>query len=432
MQKKVIEFWLAFLICLAVCHANAATHYLVPTNTAAANPFDSWVTAGTSVIDVVKAAMTNATTPRTVWATNGVYVLTNDVTITNDVALKGVNGRDATIFNGSKLYHFVMRHTNCVLDSLTVTNGFSSVGGGGILVMCGTVTNCLVTTCANADRFGAGICIANGSVVNSTISGNTNKNGGGGIAIGYYVPDGNPMYATGRVENCIVRDNYVTDQGGGIRIGSHGQYSSSVVAVVKSCLVMNNFVDQTASRYGGGMFICATNVLVANCTIVSNYATRAGGGIAFYADSDRGDIVVNCVIVSNNCTGSVQPTDFDTRNIRRASGATWTNAVAYSCSTSNTYFVLNGRGNTTNDPGFTDFTGGNYRFKRTSPCFNSGTNQLDWMNSAADLAGNMRLRFGRADMGAYEWYPRIKINGVAYEKIRLVNGNETYKFNGVP
>jgi len=394
------------LLCLSVLTANAATHYLVPTNTGAINPYTSWATAGTSVIDVVKAAMTNATTPRTVWTTNGVYVLTNDVTITNDVALRGVNGQDATIFNGNKLYHFVMQHTNCVLAALTISNGWSSGDGGGIMIWGGTITNCLITSCANPDRFGAGVCIANGKVVNSTVSGNTNTAGGGGITIGYS-NSGNPISATGRVENCIVKDNYVTDQGAGIRLGTSGQYSSSVVAIVKNSLIMNNIVGQTASRYGGGIFICATNVLVANCTIVSNYATKAGGGVAFYCDSDRENVVINCIIISNSCTtnGSADPvTDERTRNIRKASGAAWTNGVAYSCSTSNSYFVLNGRGNTTNDPAFTSFTGKDYRFSRTSPCFNSGTNQTDWMNGAVDLDGHARILHGRVDMGAYELY----------------------------
>ncbi len=389
------------LLCLSICTAKAATHYLVPPGTIGAtpaNPYTSWETAGTSVIDVAKAAMADGSTPRTVLATNGVYVLTNDVIVTN-IVLQSVNGRDATIFNGNRRFHFVMNHTNCVLDGLTVTNGWSSVGGGGILVHGGTVTNCLVTACANEKAFGAGICIANGSVVNSTISGNTNVTGGGGITIGYYVESAQTV-STGRVENCIIKNNYVTDQGGGVRLGSHGFCSSSVVAVVKNCLIMDNVVNR-ASRYGGGVFIACTNILVANCTIVRNYASSSGGGIAFYTDSDRSNIIVNCVIVSNVAGDAYY---WDYRNIRKAAGALFTNAVAYSCSTPNTQFRLDVIGNTTNDPAFTDFATDNFRFNRFSPCFNSGINQPDWMSNASDMDGHARILHGRVDMGAYELF----------------------------
>ena len=64
----IINFWLACFLCSGILAASAATHYLVPTNNTggAINPYTDWETAGTSVIDVVKAAMSNGTTPRTV------------------------------------------------------------------------------------------------------------------------------------------------------------------------------------------------------------------------------------------------------------------------------------------------------------------------------------------------------------------------------
>ncbi len=402
MKSIIGNFCLAGLLWLCVLSAPAATHYMVPTNPAAASPYTSWETAGTSIIDVAKAAMADAVAPRKVLVTNGVYVLTNNVSITN-IILQSVNGPNATIFSGNSLYHFTMQHADCVMDGLTVTSGWSTIGGGGILILRGTVTNCLITSCANADRFGAGVCIANGSIVNSTVSGNTNMSGGGGIAIGNYNADGLPTYATGRVENCIVVNNYVgKEHAGGIRVGTHQQFSSSVVAVVKSCLIAGNMAMGTStdsSKYGGGVFVSCTNVLIANCTMVSNYAYRSGGGLAFYAESDRANIVVNCIIVSNMC-GAVGEQLF--RNIRKATGAPFTNAVAYSCSTLNTQFRLDVSGNTTNDPAFTNFANGNYRFDRYSPCFNSGTNQPDWMNGAFDLDGHPRICHGVADMGAYE------------------------------
>jgi len=105
------------------------------------------------------------------------------------------------------------------------------------------------------------------------------------------------------------------------------------------------------------------------------------------------------VIISNYTSN---PSVID-RNIRDMQSPANQKAVYFSCATSNTYFILDGRGNTTNDPQFTDFQGGNYRFNRTSPCFNTGTNQ-DWMNGAFDLDGHARILHGMADMGAYELF----------------------------
>ena len=65
--------------------------------------------------------------------------------------------------------------------------------------------------------------------------------------------------------------------------------------------------------------------------------------------------------------------------------------------------------NTTNNPRLVDFgagygtdhIAGNYSLQANSPCVNNGLNQ-DWMTNAVDLDGRKRIRYGTADMGAYE------------------------------
>jgi len=69
---KASTAWRLLIVTMFVCQMGwregaAATHYVVPTNLSAANPYTNWGTAGTNIIDVVNAAMTNATTPRVVW-----------------------------------------------------------------------------------------------------------------------------------------------------------------------------------------------------------------------------------------------------------------------------------------------------------------------------------------------------------------------------
>ena len=396
---KYVESMAVIVFAFGLVAANAATHYLVPPVTPGAapvNPYTDWGTAATSVIDVVKAAMTNSSSPRIIWVTNGVYVLTNTVTITNDVVLKSVNGRDVSIFDGKGLYRcFYLQHTNCVLDGLTITNGYATDGGAGIRMTGGTVTNCLIVNCLNtgaAVNKGSGITIARwgkGIIANCVIRNNIGS-GSGGAGIALY------NGSTSTVANCIIENNIVTSQwensGGGIAVGYDVNFGQPV-ATIKNCLIRYNSARDSCGGIALGSLVTNT-ILIANCTIVSNYSSASSGGIGSSVGANiTNAIIINCVIFSNQ--------------INNIFGV-GTNAVAYSCSTwqSNQWsidFILR-NGNTTNDPKFTSFAEGNYRFNRTSPCFNSGTNQTDWMNSAVDLDGHRRILHGTADMGAYELF----------------------------
>ena len=59
--------------------------------------------------------------------------------------------------------------------------------------------------------------------------------------------------------------------------------------------------------------------------------------------------------------------------------------------------------NITNDPKFASAATKDFRLLRSSPCFNTGTNE-DWMASARDLDGAKRICGPRVDMGAYEYF----------------------------
>ena len=388
MRAIIMHFWFVCFLCSGLLAAPAATHYLVPVNPSAANPYTTWATAGTSVIDVVKAAMTNAA-PQIVLVTNGVYFLTNTIAVTNGVVLQSANGRDTAVFNGNGAYRFVMKHPNCVFDALTFTNCYDNsgdgVGGGGVCIYRGTLTNCLVTDCVTPYSRGGGITMrGTGIVANCTVRRNrclTSSYGGGGIHV---------INSMVTIMNCIFEYNTATNYGGGINF-----YGSVNNASVRNCLVRFNRCGP--GGYGGGIHIGdSTNVFVANCTIVSNYGGVCSG-LSFgpAAGPGRTNIVWNSIICSNIGGANV----YDMAHPQNKY------AIAYSCSPTNRTFVIDGRGNTTNDPGFIDFTGGNCHFSRSSPCFDSGTNQ-DWMTGAVDLDGHRRLDSfnGQVDMGCYEYF----------------------------
>ncbi len=394
-MKSIASLTLVCLLCLSVLNVNAATHYLVPSNAGAANPYTSWETAGTNIVTVMNAAMTNATTPRIVLATNGIYRLTSTVTITNDVVLTSVNGRDTAVFNGQGLCRcFSLKHLGCVLDGLTISNGYDTgAGGAGAFIYFGTITNCSIVNCVvNSgadDSGGGGIRIyGTGVVANCLISRNTKTGGSGGIG-GIWAAAS--IWGTGPcdgiIQNCIIEYNMAAaGHGGGLALANN--------SVARNCLIRYNATTNTGAKYGGGISTGGSNTLVINCTIVSNWANSGGGGINFYRSTTN--CVINCLIASNSPEdiGGYAATKFSSCAFSRAKPSTPPNAL----------FSLTGADNTTNDPGFVDFAAGNFTFTRTSPCYNSGTNQTGWMNGATDLDGHPRILHGTVDMGAYELF----------------------------
>ncbi len=394
MKLPVKNLWLAIFLCLSAVGANSATHYLVPANAGASGPYTSWETAGTSVYDVIRVARTNGSEPRVVWMTNGTYVLTNAILLDTAMAVRGVNGRDATLIDGNGMFRIQMTHIGAVLDGVTVTNGAGS-SGGGIYLTKGLVTNCLITACkstgSGANR-GGGIFIGSTSVVANTIIRGNRMLAGDGNGGGVAVHDG----ANCLIENCIIEYNQCASaHGGGVGLGYSGPFN----ATVRNCLIRYN----SSANYAGGIWISNTtnwNTRIINCTIVSNTAVSSGGaGITFLGNATLSNTILNCVIVSN--MGSSFSAN---RNINDIGAPAAKYAVAYSCSTSNNNFILDSRGNTTNDPQFTSFAEGDYRFDRFSPCYNSGTNQTGWMSGATDLDGRPRILHGVVDMGAYELF----------------------------
>ena len=109
-----------YLLILAVMliglSAPAATHYVVPPGTAGANPIDpytDWGTAGTNIIDVVNAALTNTGT-KLVLVTNGTYYLTNQIYINNGLTLRSFNS-GTTDVTGTVLNGNYPTTTNCLI-----------------------------------------------------------------------------------------------------------------------------------------------------------------------------------------------------------------------------------------------------------------------------------------------------------------------------
>jgi len=400
--------------------SQAATHYVVTNNPSPVAPYTNWGTAGTSILDVVNAAMTNIA-PRTVWVSNGVYLLTNQIAVTNAVTIQSVHGRDFTTVNGNRLKRcFNLSHSDAIVDGFAVTNGYINNYGGGIYANPGNVYNCLISgNTSSNDAVGGGVYLNNGKITNCIINGNTCTKVGSN-------PEGGGVYAGGvsLVTGCTIFDNVVTQS---IPTNTQGCYGGGIYAdgsvVISNCTVYNNKACQTGT--GGGVSL-RNGTIIRNCLIYNNFAQYRGGGVWTYCGTSDA-YIQNCTIVSNTAdsnngggimtqsayagfTNFIENTIvyFNTgggdSNFFAHSGPP---IVSYTC----TAPAQSGAGNTDSDPQFAARNSGNFRLALGSPCINTGTN-AGWMTF--DLDGHSRIdRFsGMVDMGCYEYLPQGTIYSV--------------------
>jgi len=454
-MKRLIIIIVGILI---VVNGMAATHYVVTNGTpgwiGAADPYTNWATAGTNIIDVVNAALTNAT-PRIIWVTNGTYYLTNGVNISGALTIQSVNGSSNTIINGNypALSNYCF-YVNCsagstgVIDGFTITN-FCFTNRATIYLIRGKVINCLVTGNRGKTAFGqsdgGGIYISDyGDVTNCVIRANTVNRYGGGVHMFNHANvwntliEGNTVeglngggvfmsVVTGSLSNCVVRSNNAYGDGGGIACVNSGNGRS-----ILSCVITSN---TALTGRGGGIYLnssCVDTTLIANCAIQGNSATNSGGGVYGYNFLLRNSLVAgntaltnsaggvwartgmveNCTIASNYAAVSGGGLYIDTDgsgtnnivyfNTAGVSANNFTNTAGntglhYSC----VIPAVEGTRNITDDPSLVNLNGGDYRLKGNSPCVNAGLNQ-SWMTNAIDLEGRSRIRYGTVDMGAYE------------------------------
>jgi len=434
----------SIIIILGLFAANcmAATHYVVTNNLSASDPYTSWGTAGTNLIEVVNAAQTN-TGAKVIWVTNGIYYLTNQVTVSSALTLQSVNGRDVTIVDGNNYPGkavtnrcFYLTASGTVLDGFTITHGYNidkDGTGGGVYCTAGTtVKNCRITGCVATNNYtyppwndpvihGAGIYITGGVLTNCEIIGNTNYNYGASVYAG----------AATVVANCTIASNKASkptvsyDEGYGAGICADGAGT-----VVQNCTIYGN--NTSDGNYGGGVHVRAGAIIrnsliygnsavngggiamypngsspkISNCTVVSNTASLQGGGIYVFLRTGQTSCVENVVSYFNTCVNG-------SSNIYFFSDQLPYHYIVNSCIAPTNAFVTTGIGgyyyanNIEVNPQFAGKDTGDWRLTQASPCVNTGTNET-WMDGAVDLDLHSRIdRFsGIVDMGCYEYLMR--------------------------
>ena len=230
-----------------------------------------------STIEVTNSYIDNNTASHSSGSTNhggAIYINQNDtlLKLTNsEIKSNNVWGDGGGVYVNDE-------DVSITLDNSHINeNGFSDLGGG----ICVNDSDCSIEMSNNSSinknnggNKGAGIYFnytdfsvkGTDSTLN-TISENTSKSGGTGI----YVCSNTLTFSnSGEISGLTIDSNY-----------SNGYDGDSIDDKMYAC--------------GGGMFIAQENVLVSNCIITNNTATRGGG---VFVDND--DVTFENVVVTNN------------------------------------------------------------------------------------------------------------------------------------
>ena len=243
-------------------------------------PYASWPDAATNIEWAVNAG----TNGDSVWISNGVYVLTNQITVRSNLAICGTGGVVVVDGNNSSRC-FYFNSVSGSLANLFITRGYTnSDHGGGVFAKSSkiTVQDCVFSNnTMTSINYGGGLALWWGTATVQRCAFVGNYGGrGGGLAI---VQTATVV----RVERCMFDTNAADSHGGGF-------YDQSALTVITGCDFICNVVTGTQGLGGG----CCLGGTMTHSRLVSNVASRAGGGVF------GGRLITNCWF-SNNISGVI-------------------------------------------------------------------------------------------------------------------------------
>lgn len=248
-----------------VLHTNYITvspppfYYYVSPSGANTPPYTNWAMAAHAIQDAVDLAMDRDH----VVVTDGTYVVTSPVVLSNRITLESVNGPAVTVIDGGGTNRVLeITNANAVVHGVTLTHGYDgNLGGAVVLHGTGVIDRCIVTASETAG-------------------------GGGGI----YCLDG------GTVRNTLVHGNRAA-WGGGIEC-----FALSSGALIESCTVAGNTAhyEPTSGGVGGGVRSVNQNV-IRNCIIYGNTADD-GSDMAYSIDTNFSNLCTPVPIGANPVT----------------------------------------------------------------------------------------------------------------------------------
>ncbi len=221
----------------------APLYVYVSTNGSNTSPYDTWEKASNDIQAAVDAAVDGST----IFVSNGVYMITDDIAIIKGVTVKSVNGyKTTTVQSDDSQRCFYIGHEDAILDGFTLTRGggqgdLGTIGfGGAVRVdLGGTVQNCWIENNQCLYQGGGVYLFEGGLIRNSVIFDNRTTHpsgGGGGLAI----------RIDGVAENCtIISNKSAAATAGGFFGNSGGTLWNTIVWD-------NTLTDNTPDNYSGG------------------------------------------------------------------------------------------------------------------------------------------------------------------------------------
>ncbi|MEN6338103.1 MAG: right-handed parallel beta-helix repeat-containing protein, partial [Phycisphaerales bacterium] len=386
----------------------------------------------------IQSAVQAAKKGDTILLADGVYRGPKNRRITFDgkaLTVTSRNGPERCIMDCElKAQGFYLYGTGCVVEGITVINGWDASGAG---IYCDDKTSATIRNCIIRDnacsREGAGVFCGSRSQVVITdciICSNVSEDLGGGIR---------SEYANLTLDHCLIAYNRASS-GGGL---SCGGTSPQVIGCT--------FVRNVATTDGGGVQCGLTPLTLLQCVFLENRAGRLGGGLCL--DGSEGK-VVNCTLAGNTaegagglyCSGggSVQLINSILANhVACAVDISWPKSAiiqgclfhnnqlgdVYSEGTATTgadhidALRTENRGNRAGDPHFA--VPGDVRLTSASPCIEGGIDELGIETPATDLDGNPRIIDAGGgtpamDIGACEYDPRTPSIAISTEIVEFV------------
>ena len=338
------------------------------------------------------------------------------------VCVKGIGDRSEVIFSGLNKGNnraMVVGHPDAIVENVTLTKGAANhnIGGSGLYMGAGLVSNCVITSNSHFN-YGAAY-LSGGRLTDSLVSKNSNISAGPGGGI--YVE------GAALVDSCLIKENT------GNRSGGTGVGIAHADAIVSNCVITLNNHSGTRADEPAGAGVYLSKGLLVNCVVTNNTTLREGGGIRMTGGTVRGTLIADntatsggvglgggvyqdggtiesCTIVANDAKesggGVYQKSGdilnsivyFNTKDKGGADNVALSGGTAtYTCAAP----ILSGEGNTAADPTF----GEAYHLTALSKaCVDKGLNQ-PWMDGAVDLDGTNRIVNTTVDMGCYEFVP---------------------------
>ncbi len=306
------------------------------------------------------------------------------------------------------------------IEGLTLTGGNSGAaeGGGLYITLAGdlVISSCIITNNL-ANRSGAGVYLQNSANVNIAdciFSGNSLK-----LTDDWGTAYGGGLYGNnsrGIVERCALENNQTLPNAAGYHCATRGGGMAVVGGAwtVANCTISSNRTSSTMvagsnkDARGAGLHVAGGTYTLRSCLLYSNNTVQGLNGA--YGDGvnvDSGTLAVeNCTLADNAGEGIRQfsGTVSITNSILWNNGDDVTGTVTLAYCDIEDGDSIGVSDCISANPAFTN----GYQLQVGSPCVNAGTN-LNWMQTALDLAGNARL-YQRADMGAYETFIPLSVS----------------------